>query len=74
MVRIATVFLLFPLLFLLLHSWRAFFVIYFLLIDLGHAFVDHAGHYLSAYPIRRLPQLAMSCSEQGDTIQGSFLY
>ena len=74
MVRTATVFLLFPLLSSFLHSRRASSVIYLLLIDLGRPFVDHAGRYLSACPIRRLPQLAMSCSKQGDTIQGSFLH
>ena len=74
MVRTATVFLLFPFLFLLPHSWRAFSVIYLLLIDLGRPFVDHAGRYLSAYPIRRLSQLAVSYSKQCDTIQGSFLH
>ena len=68
MVRTAIVFLLFLLLSSLLHYWRASFVIYLILIDLGRPFVDHAGRYLSACPIRRLPQLAMSCSKQGDTI------
>ena len=51
---------------------RAFCVIYLLHIDLGHPFVDHAGCYLSACPICRLPQLAVSCNRQGDVVQGSF--
>ena len=54
MVRIATVFLLFPVLSSLLHSWRASSVIYLILIDLGRPFVDHVGRYLSACLIRRL--------------------
>ena len=45
MVGTATVFLLFTLSFFLLPSRRAFFVIYLLLIDLGHPFVDHTGRY-----------------------------
>ena len=43
-------------------------------IHLGRPSVDHAGLYLSAYPIQRLPQLAVSCSRQGDTIQESFIH
>ena len=74
MVGTATVFLLFPIAFSPPHSRKAFSVIYLLLIDLGRPFVDHAGRYLSACPIRRLPQLAVSCSKQGDTIQESFLH
>ena len=54
--------------------WRTFSVIYPSLIDLGRPFVDYASRYLSVYPIRRLPQLAVSCNKQGDTIQGSFLH
>ena len=54
MVRTAAVFLLFSLVFLPLPSWRAFSVIYLILIDLGRPFVNHAGRYLSACPIRRL--------------------
>ena len=42
--------------------------------DLGRPFVDHASRYLSACLIQRLPQLAVSYSKQGDTIQGSFLH
>ena len=54
--RIATVFLLFLLLFLSLpFPWRAFSVIYPSLIDLSRQFVDYAGRYLSACPIQRLP-------------------
>ena len=52
-------------------SWRASYVIYLLFIDLGHPSIDHTGCYLSAYPICRLLQLAVSCSKQGDTVQGS---
>ena len=51
---------------------RASCVIYLLSINLGHPFVDHAGCYLNAYPICRLPQLAVSCNRQGDAVQGSF--
>ena len=74
MVKTATVFLLFSLSFFLLPSRRAFSVIYLILIDLGRPFVDHTGRNWSACPIRRLPQLAVSCGKQGGTIQGSFLH
>ena len=56
------------------HSWRVSHVIYLLLIDLGPPFVDHAGCYFSACPICRLLQLSVSCSNQGDTVQGSFRF
>ena len=46
-----------------LFPWRTFSVIYPSLIDLSRPFVDYAGRYLSAYPIRRLPRLVMSCSK-----------
>ena len=52
----------------------ASYVIYLFSIDLGHQFVDHAGCYLNACPICRLIQLVVSCSNQGDTVQGSFLH
>ena len=51
---------------------EGFSVIYVLPIDLGPPFVDHAGCYLSACPIYRLLQLSVSCSNQGDIVQGSF--
>ena len=47
---------------------------YLLLLDLDRPFVDHTSRYWSACPIRRLPQLVMSCSKQGGTIHGSFLH
>ena len=43
-------------------------------LHLGHPSVDHIGRYLSICPIQRFPQLAVSCSRQGDTVQGSFLH
>ena len=45
MVGTATVLLIFSLSFYLPPSMRAFSVIYLLLIDLGHPFVDHTGRY-----------------------------
>ena len=48
MVGTATVFLLFSLSFLPPPSRRTFSVIYLLLIDLDHSFVDRAGCYWSA--------------------------
>ena len=48
-------------------SWRVSYIIYPLLVDLGLPFVDHAGRYLSACPICRLPKPSMSCSNQGNT-------
>ena len=53
-------------------SWRASYIIYPLLVDLGPPFVDHAGHLLSACPINRLPKPSVSCSNQNNIVQGSF--
>ena len=53
-------------------SWRVSYVIYPILVDLGHPFVDHADRYSSACPIYRLPKPSVSCNNQGSTAQGSF--
>ena len=41
-------------------SWRVSYIIYPFLVDFGPPFVDHAGRYLSVYPICRLPKPSMS--------------
>ena len=74
MVGTAAVFFLFSLPFSLSRFRRAFSIIYLLLINVGHPFVDHTGRYWSACPICRPLQLAVSCDKQGGTIQGSFLH
>ena len=43
-------------------SLRVSYIIYPFLVDLGPSFVDHAGYFLSACPINRLPKPSMSCS------------
>ena len=53
-------------------SFRSiFFIIQPISIDLGFPFVDRAGHYSSAYPIRRPPKSFVSCGNQDSTVQGS---
>ena len=54
--------------------WRVSYIIQLPLYDLGPQFVDHLGHYLSAYPIRHLPKPLMSCGGQGSNVQGYSLY
>ena len=54
--------------------WDLFGYIFFYSPHPGRPSVDCAGCYLSVCPIQRFPQLAMGCSRQGDTIQGSFLH
>ena len=48
--------------------------IFFCSFHLGRLSVDCAGRHLSVCPIPRFPQLAVGCSGQHDTVQGSFLY
>ena len=57
-----------------LSLWDLSGYIFFYSLHLGRPSVDCAGHYLSICPIQYFPQLAVSCSRQGDTIQGSFLH
>ena len=70
-VRTATVFLFFPFAFFLLHSRSAFFVIYFLLIDLSRPFVDHTGRYWSVCPTNHSFLRSVSCCGPDRTVQGS---
>ena len=53
-------------------SWRAYYIIYPISIDLGPSFVDHVGHLSSACPISCIPKPSVSCSNQSCTVQGSF--
>ena len=53
-------------------SFRSiFFIIQPISIDLGLPLVDRAGHYSSAYPIRRPLKSFVSCGNQDSTVQGS---
>ena len=54
-----------------LSPWRISYIIQSFLDDLDPPFVDHAGHYSSASPIKQLPKPFMRCGNQGSTIQGS---
>ena len=57
-----------------LFSWYLSGYIFFCSLHPGRLSVACADCYLSVCPIQRFPQLAVSCSRQGDTIQGSFLH
>ena len=52
-------------------SWRVSYIIYLPLDDLGPPFVDRPGHYLSACPIRHLPNPLASYDGQGNIVQRS---
>ena len=54
-----------------LSPWRVSHIIYLPSDDLGPPFVDRPVHHLSAYPIRHLPELLVSCGGQGNTVHGS---
>ena len=54
--------------------WDLCCYISFYSIHLDHPSIDHAGRYLSTCLIQRFPQLVVSYSRQGDTVQGSFLH
>ena len=50
--------------------WRISYIIQLLFLYLDLTLVDHLSHYLSVCPIRHLLQFSVSCSSQGNTIQG----
>ena len=50
-------------------SWKASYIIYSLLGDLGPPFVDHVGHFSSACPISHFPKPSVSCSNQSSIVQ-----
>ena len=53
------------------NPWRISHIIYVHFADHSPPFIDYAGHYLSAYPIRHPPQSSVSCGNQDSTVQGS---